>query len=58
MRDPNPTDILNRAIGRGLVNNIRPLGTPGEIINKLRPQDREILKQLKSTDIERIRVLV
>lgn len=55
MRDPKPIEVLDIAIWRGLMNNIRPPGTPGEIINKLRPEDRKILEQLKSDDVANVR---
>ena len=49
MREPTPIDILEKAIGRGLISSVRR--GPGEVVQRLSPEDREILQRLTSDAI-------
>lgn len=49
-----PTDVLNMAITRGLISSRRP--GPGGIIASCSKQEREVLSNLRSEDLLKLRV--
>lgn len=52
-----PKEILRDIIPWCICLNKGPFAKPGDLIKALRPEDREILKDLKSKDIENDRWL-